>query len=263
MAAASSMEILATIQAIQTAEISLVRISSPILMIFGNIGEILNIIIFIQRTFRNNSCAIYFLAASCVRLIFINFTIFLNDLSIGYNIDPARTSMIFCKFKFYLTFLTAILPLSFIILACFDRLMLSSLSVRTRSWSQPRFAWRAIVCTSIFWIIFSIHAIIGTTIYTESGYSFCYIEQGTYTIFLTLYITIINYLLPPIIMTILGMLTIFNVRRTQRRVHSITTNHGYTHRKDLHLLHMLLFQVLGNVIFTIPTSVYEVLFLSI
>ncbi|CAF4444215.1 unnamed protein product, partial [Adineta steineri] len=131
----------------------------------------------------------------------------------------------------------AILPLNFIILACFDRLMLSSLSVRTRSWSQPRYAWRAIVYTSIFWTVFSIHAIIGTTIYTESGYSYCYIEQGTYTICITLYATIINYLLPPILMTILGMFIIFNVRRTQRRVHSTTTtNHGYTHRKNLHLL---------------------------
>jgi len=65
-------EMLDTIQAIQAAEIALVRISTPILFILGNIGEILNITIFIQRIFRNNSCAIYFLAASCARLLFIN-----------------------------------------------------------------------------------------------------------------------------------------------------------------------------------------------
>jgi len=77
------MEMLATIQAIEAARLAFVRISTPILLILGNIGEILNIIIFLQRIFRNNSCAIYFLAASCTRLLFINWTILLNDLALG------------------------------------------------------------------------------------------------------------------------------------------------------------------------------------
>lgn len=78
-----TMEMYLTIQSILATEIALVRISTPILLIFGNFGEILNIIIFLQRNFRTNSCAIYFLAAACTRLVFINTTILLNDLSIG------------------------------------------------------------------------------------------------------------------------------------------------------------------------------------
>jgi hypothetical protein len=70
-------------QAILVADVAFVRISTPILLILGNIGEILNLIIFLQRSFRANSCASYFLAASCSRLFFINYTILLNDLSIG------------------------------------------------------------------------------------------------------------------------------------------------------------------------------------
>jgi len=77
------MEMLATIQAIEAARLAFVRISTPILCVLGNIGEILNIIIFVQRIFRTNSCAIYFLAASCTRLLFINFTILRNDLTLG------------------------------------------------------------------------------------------------------------------------------------------------------------------------------------
>jgi hypothetical protein len=81
--AETALEEFATIEAILAAEVALVRISTPILLILGYIGEILNIIIFVQRIFRTNSCAIYFLAASCTRLVFITFTVLLNDLSLG------------------------------------------------------------------------------------------------------------------------------------------------------------------------------------
>ena len=138
----------------------------------------------------------------------------------GYNIDPAQTSLIFCKIKFYLSYVGAILPPSFIVLACFDRLMLSTVSIRTRSWSKPRVAYRLIAGVSIFWILFSIHGLIWSKIYWEPGYSYCYIEQGIYTLFVTLYAIIFNYSLPPILMIVLGLLTIINVQRSQRRVSS-------------------------------------------
>jgi hypothetical protein len=176
---------------------------------------------------------------------------------VGYNIDPAQTSLIFCKIKFYLSYIMAILPPSFIVLACLDRLMLSSRSVRVRSWSQPRFAYRSIAAVSIFWILFSIHALIGSTINSLPGYSYCYLKQGSYTVFVALYSVIINYLLPPILMTVIGLLTIMNVRRTQRRIHP-RIGHGYMQRKDRHLLRMLLFQVLVDVVFNIPAGVYQV-----
>ncbi|UJR10940.1 hypothetical protein I4U23_015125 [Adineta vaga] len=206
--------------------------------------EILNIIIFVQRTFRTNSCAIYFFAASCAQLIFIYFTIFLNGLLIGYNKDPAQTSLVFCKFKLYLSSVTLILAPSFIILACIDRLIISSSSVKRRGWSQPRFAYRLVAGASVFCLISSIHAIIGATIYSMPSYSFCYVTQGPYMIFLTFYSTIIYYLLPPILMIILGLLTIIN--------------HSYVRRKDLHLLRMLLLQILVCTIFTIPATAFQI-----
>ncbi|UJR10937.1 hypothetical protein I4U23_015122 [Adineta vaga] len=247
----------ATMQSILAARSTFVQVSSIILLIFGNIGEILNIIIFVQRSFRTNSCAIYFLAASCARLIFIDFTILLNDLSMGYDIDPARDSIGFCKVKWYISCVTTILPVSFIVLACIDRLTLSSLSLRRLGWSQPRFAYRLIAGVSLFWLIFSIHAIIGGTVLSEPGFSMCYIQPGAYTYFMTTYSVVINYLLPPILMMIFGLLTIINVRRTQRQIHPMT-NPGYAQRKDLLLLRMLLFQVLINVIFIIPASAYQI-----
>lgn len=77
------LQIFLTIQTINAIKIDLVRISTPILLILGNFGEISSVIVFVQRTFRTNSCAIYLLAASCTRLVFINFTILLNGLTVG------------------------------------------------------------------------------------------------------------------------------------------------------------------------------------
>jgi hypothetical protein len=126
-----------------------------------------------------------------------------------------------------------------------------------RSWSHPRFAYRSIAAVSIFWILFSIHALIGSTIYSLPGYSYCYLKEGSYTFFVALYSIIINCLLSPTLMTVMGLLTIINVRRTQRRIHP-RIGHGYMQRKDRHLLRMLLFQVLVDIIFTIPLGADQV-----
>ena len=77
------LQMFATIQAINAALVDLVKISTPILLVLGNFGEISSVIVFVQRTFRTNSCAIYLLAASCIRLLFINFTILTNYLAVG------------------------------------------------------------------------------------------------------------------------------------------------------------------------------------
>lgn len=135
--------------------------------------------------------------------------------------------------------------------------MSSSLNVNHRLWSTPRFAYRFISLVSIFWIVFSIHALFGSKIFSTGNSSFCSIEEGTYSLFVVLYSIIINYLLSPILMIIFGLLTIINVRQTQQRVRGRVLN-GALQRKDHYLLHMLLFQVLTSVIFTIPMAAYQV-----
>ena len=175
--------------------------------------------------------------------------------------DPSDYSLVLCKIKLYFSGVGSILPPSFVVLACIDRLISSSPNINFRSWSQSRFAYRLVAVTSIFWMLFYIHAFFGSTVYSGVSYSFCYIQEGSYALFVTIYLIIVNYLLPPVLMTVLGLLTIINVRQAQRRVHP-NINRGYGQRKDRHLLRMLLFQVLFNVIFTIPIAVYQVAIVS-
>ncbi len=177
---------------------------------------------------------------------------------IGYNVNIAPTSPIACKIRFYLFYVATVLPPSFIVLACFDRFMLSSSNANMRLWSQRRIAYRLVAVVFIFWLLFSIHAFFGSVIYSVSGYSYCSIQQGSYGLFVNLYFMIANYLLPPILMTILGLMTIANVRRAQKRIRP-TIGTEYMQRKDRYLLRMLLFQVFINVVFTIPLAVLQVI----
>ena len=90
---------LETIQKIDNAKTVLARISTPILIVFGNISEIMTIIILVQRVFRKNSCAIYFLAASCTRLFYVNYMILLNGLSLGKFMCCAYPHHVRCFFE--------------------------------------------------------------------------------------------------------------------------------------------------------------------
>ena len=173
--------------------------------------------------------------------------------------DPSDRSLVFCKIKTYVSFVTTILPQNFVVLACIDRLMLTSMNVNLRSWSRPSFAYRATGGVSIFWLLFSIHSFFGSIIYSGPYGSYCYIQEGLYMVFVTFYTIIINYLLPPFLMVIFGLLMIINVRQAQRRIRT-GTDQEFMQRKDRYLLRMLLFQVLVNVIFNIPLAVYQVYF---
>lgn len=131
------------------------------------------------------------------------------------------------------------------------------MSVRARLWSRPIMAYRLVAGVTIFWLIFTIHTLIGVNIQTSYGYSYCYYDAGSYAIFSAMYAIVFNYLLPPTLMIIFGFLTIINVRRVQKQVHQNRAT-AQIHQKDRHLLRMLLFQVLVNVVFTISPGAYQV-----
>ena len=131
------------------------------------------------------------------------------------------------------------------------------MSARARAWSQPHVAYRLLAGVSVFWTIVCIHALIGSTVYSGPGYSYCYIQQGSYTFFSAFYSIIVHYLLPPLLMTIFGLLTITNVRRAQRQVRPVHER-GPMHRKDRYLLRMLLYQILVNIVFVIPPGTFQV-----
>ena len=71
------------------------------LVILGNIGNILNITIFIRTLQKHpNSCKFYLLAASITNWILIN-TSLISSLYGVDNIDPQHRSIVVCKLRWY------------------------------------------------------------------------------------------------------------------------------------------------------------------
>ena len=108
----------------------------PVIFILGNIGSILNILIFTQRVYLQSSCSCYILASSVVNLLITNIVVLFHVLENGFNIDPTITSLFFCRFQQYLSNITTVLSRIYIVLACVDRWAMSSTSVQHRKFSN-------------------------------------------------------------------------------------------------------------------------------
>ncbi|CAF3557167.1 unnamed protein product [Rotaria sp. Silwood1] len=90
-------------------------------LVLGTIGVILNIIIFTRRSLVINSCIHYLLANTVANFIVLYWVVITRIMSDGYKIDPSITSDVFCKMKYFLTYVSRTLSTWFLLLACIDR----------------------------------------------------------------------------------------------------------------------------------------------
>lgn len=144
---------IATLNIIQD---NIVRYGYFILFVTGNIGCILNILVFTQRNYRKNSCSSYILANTFTNIIIINTIMFLRFLN-GFNIDPTKTSSFFCKFRLYMAQSTTILSRTYILLACIDRWALTSRNIRRRAFVQMKIAKILSSSSIIIWCLMALH----------------------------------------------------------------------------------------------------------
>jgi hypothetical protein len=167
-----------------------------------------------------------------------------------FNINPPASQMaLYCKTKTFLTYIGLAGSAWFIVGACADRYSSSSSTVRIRSFSQVKVARRVVVIISIIVILdyFQMNFCFDGTIQAANCYpvsSFCS-NWNNYNLLVTF------SLFPPILMLILGWMTIRNVRsgRNLRRE---------TSAKDRQLTKMLLIQVTCITILSMPISIQKI-----
>ncbi|CAF1371525.1 unnamed protein product [Adineta ricciae] len=240
------MSSLTTIQIVQG---QLVRYMPLFTTIIGTIGNILNCIIFSRRSLRRNSCSIYFFASSIGNFFAIYFGCVTRILG-SYSINPPLTQMaLYCKTKTFLTYIGLAGSAWFIVGACADRYASSASTVRIRSFSQVKNARRAVVLIAILVIL----------IYFQMNFCFdgnvqsanCYPATPFCNTWNDFNLLVTFSLFPPILMLILGWMTIRNVRVGQhlRRESNF---------KDRQLTAMLFIQVICTGILTLPISVQKI-----
>ncbi|CAF4119559.1 unnamed protein product [Rotaria sp. Silwood2] len=203
------------IQNLQRIQNELTRGISLTLLIAGTIGNVLNCILFTRRSLRHNPCSIYFFATSVANIIALYFSCLTRLLmTFGTNTTSSQGS-IYCRFRTFFTFMPLTASTWFIVAACADRYASSSSSVRIRSFSQVKFSQRI-----IYAIIFISSAIWG------------------------------QILLPPLLMFILGWLTIQHIRH--RPINRLSNS------KERQLNIMLITQVICVAILSLPTSIEKI-----
>ncbi|CAF3411423.1 unnamed protein product [Rotaria sp. Silwood2] len=214
----------------------------PTIIILGDIGNIFIVILFNRR--RKNSCSTYILWASIMNSVAITFNVIYTLYSVNYG-DPTLRSLIFCKFRPYIPQVFSQTARYFFILACIDRFVLTINHSYFRVISRP-FVVRCLMgIVFIFWLIFLIHIIIGTTIKNGQCNQF-----GVYSFMYFLYLLIFVCLAPLILKTIFGFLAYYNMNSLHRRVQPI--NNVAIHRQDRELFKLVLAEVIVYLITTLP-----------
>ncbi|UJR24625.1 hypothetical protein I4U23_005999 [Adineta vaga] len=152
------------------------------LLIFGNIGCILNIMVFIQNSLRKNPCAVYLIATNIFDFFFINSLL----LSIIFEA------------------------------ASIDRVLVTSSNVRIRQRSNLRFSYICIISGTIFWLLFHSPAWFYTTItQTDENNFISFYQIGPYLIFISFY-SIVKESSSILLLIGLGLWAIKNIRRLHR-----------------------------------------------
>lgn len=142
------------------ARASIQQIGQPILFSIGMFGTLLNIAIFNRRTMKQNSCALYFHANSWSNLFCLTWGVLASMLAFFTKNNPASYNVAYCKIRFYMINFAQYSSRAFLILACLDRFLLCSTSVRQRKFCRPKIAKLIIVLTTIVCGLLTIYALI-------------------------------------------------------------------------------------------------------
>ncbi|CAF1035172.1 unnamed protein product [Rotaria sp. Silwood1] len=236
---------------IVNARLNLGRYGLSTLIVLGNVGNILTILIFI-RTLRKqlNSCTIYLLAASITNWILVNTSLISTVYGVDH-VDPQHTSIIVCKLRWYGGQILLMLSRSFMIAACIDRWAATSSSARIRLFCQPKIARNVIIGLILIWPIIPVHMAIFINNYSghcgaPSYYAFAF----------SIYLFIFIGILPPAFMISFGVLTWHHLKQIRSRVAPTNDPTRFRlHKADRDLIKMLAGEVL---VYLVTTVLYPV-----
>ncbi|CAF5013564.1 unnamed protein product [Rotaria sp. Silwood1] len=117
------------------------RYCTIFILLFGFVGNILNILALSQRNLRSNPCGWYFLTSSIANLISIVSGLLTRLLS-GWNNDLTETIDWLCKLRAFVVFSSRTIALWLIMFATIDRWLLSSANAHYRRLSTLKNARR-------------------------------------------------------------------------------------------------------------------------
>ncbi|CAF2674697.1 unnamed protein product [Rotaria sp. Silwood2] len=225
------------------------------MLIFGNIGNGLNVVLFLRKKLRTTSCN--------------NSSAFSNLIALNVSIVPLlymesqqiEETLLFCRLQGYI--MNAALQMSryLILMASFDRFALCSTNAYLRKFCNVHIARRYIIPSIILiWLIISLHVPIWIT-FEDNVCGFI----GLVAKYEIIYSIIMIGIIPPGLMFLFSLLIFRNLKLRQRRrqIHPFIIGNSippinrnrYAQIRDQHVLAMLLVQVFAYVVSSTPYTV--------
>ncbi|CAF1003135.1 unnamed protein product [Adineta steineri] len=249
-------------------------------IIFGTMGNLLNIILFRKRTLWTLSpCVPYLFAASFSNLFNIYAFIPFRVLS-GFQITSVNTFPVPCKLQIYFYYISFGLSTWLMVGCCADRFFSSSLDARIRRFSNIRITKRM-----IFLLTFLICVGYSQVLYCYNSnlvgqLSVCNVIPNFCTVIDVMYYLLVQTVGPPILMITFGIGTYLHIKERRRLLLRLPVNTELTGRNaaiatnaenpernsDKHILPMLTIQVIIYLVCSIPllaTKIYQMIPLSI
>jgi hypothetical protein len=229
----------------------LLRATLPVIIIIGVVGNSLNIAVLIRPALYRYSCSRYFLALASNNLFYSGIIFTYHLLASGYQINPSNYSVISCKIITYILTLSSFLSPYLIVCASIDRYCASSINANLRKFSNIKVARWAILFVIIVIMLFYINTIILIELRSTNAFG-CYIQADTtYKKIYPIMEAVVFAIIPPSLMVLFGMLTIYNIKQ----VHVIPAAMSRHRRTENQLAGMLLLQAGAYIVLTVPSVV--------
>ncbi|CAF1099291.1 unnamed protein product [Adineta steineri] len=239
--------------------------------IFGITGNVLNVLILIQRPLRLSPSSAFFSVSSIAGLIAIISGLTTRMLA-GYTADLTLTISWICKARNYVLYTARTVALWLIALATIDRWLVSSVIVHRRHISTLKNAGRGIILIIIFACLINSPIIYCYEAGLTGTLRGCYGSTYAGRVITDVIYAVITTIIPLSMMICFGLLTIRNIRYKSSRIHNIamiTLTYDNKHRRpsvyhiqkstklDKHLLKMLAVQVTLLVLLTCPHAIQK------
>ncbi|CAF3815536.1 unnamed protein product [Rotaria sp. Silwood1] len=223
---------------LNAARIGIQHIGQPILLTLGMIGCILNIAIFRRSSMRINSCAIYFHASSWANLFCLTWGLFISMLASFTNNNPLTYNSAYCKIRYYILTGSQLSSRACVVLACLDRFLLCSQSVRQRLFCRASVAIKVISITIFSCACLSIYVLIVYDSFPQQR--LCVPSSAAGRIIDTTVLFLFNFGTPALLMSTLSGMIIWRLKQNAKRI-----GHQRVHvrKRDLQLSAMLIGQV--------------------
>ncbi|CAF1130396.1 unnamed protein product [Adineta ricciae] len=256
---ASSMDISITDQ-YKSIQIRLFSVGGAILFSFGIIGNLLNCIIFIKRTMRQNPSSIYFTAVACINLLVLVSVLLPIIILYASNSHFTTQTILRCKVGYYVATTFLMLSRYYLVLTAIDRVLITSSNALVRQLSTRRLAYRSIAGVTLFILLYHIYLLaIIRIVQLSPGYDICFTDSDFFTSYIFYSNLIIGFLIPLLISALLTIVTLKNIRRARiRPMNGISVVTSVRRGKDRQFIGMGLSEIVVYIIFNSPTPIRNV-----